>query len=58
MTLVFDELLDETNFAWLIRFNDSDIWLPKSQCEMHETDDLVYVPEWLVMNEGLENYEK
>lgn len=50
----FDELIRESDSAWLIRTADGDeVWLPKSQCELDEDDNRVDVPEWLAIEKGL-----
>lgn len=48
------ELVQETDQAYLIETTDgAQVWLPKSQCELDESDMSVQVPEWLAYNEGL-----
>lgn len=50
--------------AWLIEFeidkdlNSVEAWLPKSQCALDENAQVIYVPEWLVFEKELEQYEK
>jgi len=48
----FDELLKETAMAWLIRIDEEEIWLPKSQCDMDEAGCVIDVPEWLALDKG------
>ncbi len=58
MEIKFDEFLHETDKAYLLRFGDSEEWLPKSQVETMDMDDsIVEVADWLVEKRGLECYE-
>jgi len=49
----FDGLIRETEMAWLFRIDRQAIWFPKSRCEVDEDEKVVYVPEWLAIEEGL-----
>lgn len=57
LDLLFDDLVHETENAWLLQFGDEEVWLPKSQCEIFLGDQVVTVPQWLAEEEGLEGYE-
>ena len=50
----FDELIKESELAWLLKMSDDEIWFPKSECELDEHDKLITVPEWLAVEKGLE----
>lgn len=50
----FDALVHETENAWLVRIDKTEVWLPKSQCEdFDEEEGTVEVPEWLATEKGL-----
>lgn len=49
----YDDLVTKTPRAWLLRFGDDDIWLPKSQCDLYEHSREVDVPNWLAEEKGL-----
>lgn len=56
--LKYDEMLHETELAYLLRFDTEEEWIPKSQVESIDEDNCtVELPEWLVLKKGLENYE-
>ena len=48
------EVLHETELAY--RFTDGSgdpVWLPKSQCEWDEDEEIMDMPEWLAIEKGL-----
>jgi len=53
MEIPFDEIVTETDAAWLLDVGDDKIWLPKSQCDIDEDDNTIEVPEWLAIEKGL-----
>lgn len=61
--LAFLTILRETPKAWHVRFvlkkdlTNDEAWLPKSQCDLEEGVDRVWVPRWLVTEKELEDYE-
>jgi hypothetical protein len=61
--LAFETIIHETRKAWCVRFpmkkdlTNDEAWLPKSQCDLEEGADRVWVPRWLVTEKELENYE-
>lgn len=58
MEIKFDELLHETDKAYLLRFGKNDEWIPKSQVEtLDDVDNTAEVADWLVEKRGLEIYE-
>lgn len=63
LELNYDEVVTETPRAWLIRFpmdddlNNKEEWLPKSMCHLHEPSKTIEVPEWLVYEKEIEDYE-
>jgi hypothetical protein len=50
-----DELINETDDAWLVSIDNEEFWLPKSQCDMDDPDDpdWVTIPDWLAEKKGL-----
>jgi len=52
MELAFDELVNETPFAWHVVFDGRRVALSKSACELFLGDRIVTVPEWLAIKEG------
>jgi hypothetical protein len=55
--LVYDEVEFETESEWLLSFDENNVWLPKSQCEIDIGRGRVGVPAWLAREKGLEGYE-
>ena len=55
--LVYDEIKFETESGWLLSFDENNVWLPKSQCEIDIGKGRVEVPAWLAIEKGLEGYE-
>jgi len=46
----------ETKAAYLINDGDKDIWIPKSQCELHfepNKSAILTLPEWLALDKEL-----
>lgn len=58
-TLIFDEILHETDNAILFDFGGEEAWIPKSQIHNDPYNDgsEVEVSAWFVEKEGLEGYE-
>lgn len=63
VVLAFERIVAETPDAWLLDFgmNEEDLhpvehWLPKSQCDLL-SDTEIEVPEWLVLEKGIDEYE-
>jgi len=54
--VVYDNLQAETSNAYLLLFENNEVWLPKSQVELHVSEHTVSMPEWLVIEHGLEEY--
>lgn len=53
--LDFESVIKETEKAYQIKFDAQTIcWLPKSQIRI--IDEIIYVPEWLVKDKGLEGF--
>jgi hypothetical protein len=46
-----EELLKETDKAYLVRIEGEEMWLPKSQVDVE--DDIVYISEWLAKEKNL-----
>lgn len=49
----YDEFINETALAWLLRVSDKLSWFPKDDCEIDRQDKTIYVPEWLAIKKGL-----
>jgi len=49
----FDELIEETKLAILIKINDKRYWLPKSQIDFREWSHVIEMPEWLAIKKKL-----
>lgn len=45
------ELLDETELAWLVGYEDKTVWVPQSQCRFD--DNKLQLPEWMAIEKGL-----
>jgi len=54
VTITVDDLIHETDAAWLFDVAGSEVWLPKSNCEYTPGRiKTVEVPEWLAIDKGL-----
>lgn len=58
VTLVFDILIHPTKDAYYLQFGDDQVWVPKSISKINMTieGNTVEVPEWFMIQEGLEDY--
>ncbi|MHC4310923.1 MAG: hypothetical protein ACYSW3_00445 [Planctomycetota bacterium] len=54
--ITYEELLRETDGAYLLRIDGKDHWFPKTQCRVEESHQLVEIPIWLAISRGLEGY--
>ena len=52
-SFIYDDIVRETEAAYLLSFGDDEIWLPKSQVRVYEKNNKVFVPEWLAIEKGL-----
>ena len=48
----FDEIIHETDGAYLFGIDDEETWIAKSQCEITETG-VVEMEEWVAIDKGL-----
>lgn len=55
MTLRFSDFLRETPNAVLLKFDNKEVWVPKSICEVDVDDGTVQVEEWFAIKNELEN---
>jgi len=55
LDIVYDDLVYETDKAYLLRFDDRDVWVPKSQVQDID-DEYVTLPLWLIEEKELETY--
>ena len=57
VTIVYDNILNETDKAIQVAIDTEIVWLPKSQIEYYGNDDqYIDLPFWLVIDNNLENY--
>lgn len=58
--LTFDEVIRETDLAWLIAFDTKEIWVPKSISDDADQSldgtKQIFLKQWFVDQEGLEDY--
>lgn len=52
-TFDFEELIHETDLAYLVEIEGDEYWLPKSQCDIDEDDQTIEMPNWLAREKGL-----
>lgn len=50
-SILFDDIVTETEKAWLIDIDGDEIWFPKSVCEV--IDDSIVMPYWLAEKKEL-----
>lgn len=64
VVLNFERVIQESKKAWHIEFPMDDnldnvsCWLPKSQCKIRIEEKKIQVPEWLVAENDLEDYQE
>jgi hypothetical protein len=57
LDLVYDDILKETDLAYLFAFGDYQHWIPKSVIkEMDEKESILTLPDWFIEKNGLEPY--
>ena len=49
----YEELICQTEKAWLFLIEEKEHWLPKSQCKIDEEDKVISIPDWLAEEKGL-----
>ncbi len=54
--VMYDAFIRETDLAWILKFENREVALPKSQCEFDEEEGIVMVPQWLIEAEELDEY--
>jgi hypothetical protein len=47
MSMLYQEIVTETEKAWLIKMKSGEAWFPKSQCKLDVTHKVIRVPDWL-----------
>lgn len=50
-SIVFDELITETDEAWLLDIDCEEMWFPKACCRIE--DNYITMPVWLADDKGL-----
>lgn len=50
-TVLFDELIVETDMSWLLDIDCEEMWFPKSLCRIE--DDQIIMPYWLAEKNNL-----
>ena len=57
MEVKYDAVVRETAKALLLRFDEDEVWVPKSQVQNHYEDMCVIdLPLWLCEEKGIEDY--
>lgn len=54
--ITYDELIRETDGAYLLRIDGERHWFPKTQCRVEESHQLLEIPIWLAISRGIEGY--
>ena len=49
----FDEVVNETDGAYLFKVGDVSCWLPKSEIRVYHKSKKFFAPEWLLLDKGL-----
>lgn len=47
-TFTYVKILQESSRAWLLKFDESEAWLPKPQCVIDIDTKRIEIPLWLV----------
>lgn len=60
--IVYDEIIHETDLAYLLSFDGEEKWVPKSvikdgDLSLLENGDEIFIEKWFCKKEGLEEYE-
>lgn len=56
--LTYDSIEHETEDAYLISFDDTVVWIPKSQSTIAYIDMKIKIPLWLAIEKEIEIYEE
>jgi hypothetical protein len=54
--VIYDELIKETDEAWIVQIDDRRVPFPKSLCNINEDVNTIEAPLWLILEEGLDDY--
>ena len=46
-TFEYKKIIQESSRAWLLKFEDCEAWLPKSQCSIDTDTKRIEIPLWL-----------
>jgi hypothetical protein len=58
MRLVFDEIKQETEAGWLLRFDNKHVWIPFNRFnKIDKEEKIIDIPEWFAIQKGIENFE-
>ena len=49
----YEEIIADTDLAWLVRIDGEDYWLPKSQVEIDEDHQEIEIPNWLAKDKEI-----
>jgi uncharacterized protein YuzE len=52
----YDEIMHETEAAYLFLFDDKEVWLPKSWIEVDEKDKVISIPQFRAEEKEIEGY--
>jgi len=56
MKIQFDQIVNETDEAWFVQFDEKQVWIPKSTASVDEEEKIIKAPVWFVVKKGLEPY--
>lgn len=49
----YEEIVKETPLAYLFKVDGVNVWVPKSECELHEDDKQFNIPRWMAKEKEL-----
>lgn len=53
-SLAFDDIITQTDKAYLVLFGTEQVWIPKSISTIEATDNSIIVPDWFIFKNELE----
>ena len=57
MRLIFDEIRQETEGGWLLRFDNKYVWIPKNRFnKIDKEEKIIDISEWLAIQKGIEDF--
>ena len=57
MRLIFDEIRQETEAGWLLRFDNKHVWISLNRFnKIDKEKKIIVIPKWLAIQKGIEDF--